>query len=68
LHLYARVDKIVTSNGQNRVLTNEASHEEDSNVIPMLAAVLLLSALPAFSGSGPYGSYGRTRGEHFCKR
>jgi hypothetical protein len=24
----------------------------------MLAAVLLLSALPAFSGSGPYGSYG----------
>ena len=24
----------------------------------MLAAALLLSALPAFSGSGPYGSYG----------
>jgi hypothetical protein len=24
----------------------------------MLAAVLLLSALPAFSGSGPFGSYG----------
>ncbi len=26
--------------------------------LSMLAAALLLSALPAFSGSGPYGSYG----------
>ena len=26
--------------------------------LPLLAAFLLLSALPAFSGSGPYGNYG----------
>ena len=26
--------------------------------LSMLASALLLSALPAFSGSGPYGSYG----------
>jgi hypothetical protein len=26
--------------------------------LSMLAAALLLSALPAFSGTGPYGSYG----------
>jgi hypothetical protein len=29
-----------------------------SMLFSMLAAVLLLSALPAFSGSGPYGSFG----------